>query len=114
MIKETHAIDTRDVRKHQEMPDNRCSKHGNEREPLHEMDRRERKSHLTDPTQMPSDEYKRMIYLKRDRDRDELGAYGRGTPNESVGLGEPSYRAFYKTIWRFNGFVRVQRVSYKG
>ena len=96
MIKETHATDTRDDRKHHEMPDNRFQKHGNEREPLHLMDKRERKSLLTDPTQMQSDEYKRMMDLKIDRDRDELGTYGRGTPNESVGLGEPPYRAFYE------------------
>ena len=61
------------------------------------MDRRERKSHLTDPTQMPSDEYKKMMDLKRNRDRDELGAYGRGTPYESVGLREPPYRASMTT-----------------
>ena len=63
------------------------------------MVRRERKSHLTDPTQKPPDEYKRMMGLKIDRDRDELRAYGRETPNEKVGLREPPYRAFYEHLY---------------
>ena len=44
------------------------------------MDRREGKSHMTDPMQIPSDEYKRTMDLKReyirDRERGELGTYG--------------------------------------
>ena len=47
-----------------------------------------------------SKEYKRMMDLKRDyirdRERDELGVYGRDTPNASVGFREPPYRAFYE------------------
>ena len=74
------------------MPDNRFSEQENEREPLHLMDKRERKSHMTDPTQIPSDEYKRMMDLKteyiRDIERDELGAYGQEMPNASC-LREP-------------------------
>ena len=64
------------------------------------MNRRERKSPMIDPTQMPSDEYKRMMDLKReyirDRERGELGVYQREMPNTSVVLIEPQYRAFYK------------------
>ena len=100
VIKETHTTDTRDDLKQSEMPDSRFSKHENERDPLHLMDRRERKSNITDPMQLPSDQYKRMMELKRDyirdRERDGLGVYGRETPNASVGLREPPYRAFYE------------------
>ena len=100
VIKETHTTDTRDDLKQSEMPDSRFSKHENKRESLHLMDGRERKSNITDPMQMPSDEYKRMMDLKRDyirdRERDELGVYGRDTPNASVGFREPPYRAFYE------------------
>ena len=70
MIKETQTTDTRDNLKHPTMPDNRFSKHENERVPFHLMDGRERKSKMTDPMQMPSDEYKRMMDLKRDYIRD--------------------------------------------
>ena len=100
VIKETHTTDTRDDLKQSEMPDSRFSKHENKRESLHLMDGRERKSNITDPMQMPSDEYKRMMDLKRDyirdRERDELGVYGQDTPNASVGFREPPYRAFYE------------------
>ena len=100
VIKETQTTDTRNDLKHPEMPDSRVSKHENKRESLHLMDGRERKSNITDPMQMPSDEYKRMMDLKRDyirdRERDELGVYGRDTPNASVGFREPPYRAFYE------------------
>ena len=100
VIKETHTTDTRDDLKQSEMPDSRFSMHENKRESLHLMDGRERKSNITDPMQMPSDEYKRMMDLKRDyirdRERDGLGVYGRETPNASVGLREPPYRAFYE------------------
>ena len=100
VIKETQTTDTRNDFKHPEMPDSRFSKHENKREPLHLMDGRERKSNITDPMQMPSDEYKRMMDLKRDyirdRERDALGVYGRDTPNASVGFREPPYRAFYE------------------
>ena len=101
VIKEIHTTDTRDDLKQSEMPDSRFSMHENKRESLHLMDGRERKSNITDPTmQMPSDEYKRMMDLKRDyirdRERDGLGVYGRETPNASVGLREPPYRAFYE------------------
>ena len=103
VIKETHATDTRDDLKHFEMPDNRFSKHENEREPLPLMARRKRKSHVTDPTQMQSNEYKRIMDLKReyirDRERDKIGAYGRETPNACVGLREPPYRAFYENSY---------------
>ena len=100
VIKETQTTDTRNDLKHPEMPESRFSKHENKRESLHLMDGRERKSNITDPMQMPSDEYKRMMDLKRDyirdRERDELGVYGRDTPNASVGFREPPYRAFYE------------------
>ena len=89
VIKETQTTDTRNDLKHLEMPDSRFSEHENKR-----------KSNITDPMQMPSDEYKRMMDLKRDyirdRERDELGVYGRDTPNASVGFREPPYRAFYE------------------
>ena len=100
VIKETQTTDTRDDLKHPEMLDSRFSKHENERNPLHLMDRMERKSNITDPMQMPSDEYKRMMDLKRDyirdRERDELGVDGRETPTASVGTREPPHRAFYE------------------
>ena len=100
VIKETQTTDPRNDLKHPEMPDSRFSKHENKRESLHLMDGRERKSSITDPMQMPSDEYKRMMDLKRDyiRDgeRDELGVYGRETPNASVGFRELPHRAFYE------------------
>ena len=100
VVKEIHTTDTRDDLKQSEMPDSRFSKHENKRESLHLMDGRERKSNMTDAMQMPSDEYKMMMDLKRDyirdRERDELGVYGRDTPNASVGFREPPYRAFYE------------------
>ena len=100
VIKEIHTTDTRDDLKQSEMPDSRFSMHENKRESLHLMDGRERKSNITDPMQMPSDEYKRMMDLKRDyirdRERDKLGVYGRETPNASVGFREPPHRAFYE------------------